>query len=764
MLSSSLSHIIFQSFLLGVFLSIFLYHVVMYVINRSRAFLYYLLYAFSLICCLYFHPSNVLFSLLHPDLFAIEAVWQYIQLFAGAGIVIFYILFCISLIDYETWKPQLLKWLRVLVVLFIVDLLLALLSVTAWGFDYSAFGSLLQGFISVLRTLFFWAAVGFLLFTVIHYLLADDRLTQYLGLSSLFLLIGGAVFALSDYRFNPFAPAVNNYHFFQVTVILQLMTFGFLLSYRERRIKEEKVELEAVDAAKSRFFANISHEFRTPLTLILSPVSDLLNKMSSGPNRMRLELIRHNAQRLLQLVNQILDLARLEANQMKVSLQAVELAARSRQWIAAFESIAADKKIDLAFDASPDEIWMSFDPDHLEKMITNLLSNAVKYTPEGGKIHFSVELDAANDQIAIKVEDSGAGIPQELIPHIFDRYYQSDNSSFTTDQPGTGIGLALTKELVELHNGKIEVQSSPGVGASFTLRFPYVPVQPQEDKPDFSFRKKVAGKAKIRDNDPIREALNFAQNKPLILLIEDNRAMAGYLQDILNESFQVVIAEDGAAGIRLAKERVPDIIISDVMMPKKDGFEVTEELKRFEVTSHIPIILLTGKASPDSKLYGLKTDADAYLTKPFHAEELKVRIDNLLRNRKRLQSYFSKHLLFPSNPEKVQSQEAAFLQKLFSVIDAHLSDENFTVEALARALSLDRSQLYRKLQALLDKSPSELIRLYRLQKAKELLEVKAGTVSEIAYRVGFKDAAYFSRCFKEVFGYPPSGMRTLGGA
>lgn len=759
MLSSSLSHIIFQSLLLGVFLSIFLYHVVMYVINRSRAFLYYLLYAFSLICCLYFHPSNVLFSLLQPELFASEAVWQYIQLFAGAGIVIFYILFCISLIDYETWKPHLLKWLRILVVLFIVDLVLALVSVTAWGFDYSPYGTLLQGFISVIRTLFFWAAVGFLLFTVINYLLADDRLTQYLGLSSLFLLIGGAIFALSDYRFNPFAPAVNNYHFFQVTVILQLMTFGFLLSYRELKMKKEKVELEAVDAAKSRFFANISHEFRTPLTLILSPVSDLLNKRPSGPNRMRLELIQNNARRLLQLVNQILDLARLEANQIKVNLQPVELAARSRQWIAAFESIAADKKIDLAFNSSPDEIWMSFDPDHLEKMITNLLSNAVKYTPEGGEIRLSVELDVSDDQVAIKVEDSGAGIPQKLIPHIFDRYYQSDNTNFTTDQPGTGIGLALTKELVELHNGYIEVQSSPGVGTTFILAFPYVPVQPVEDTPGFSSLGKVTGKLKISDDDALREALSFAQNMPLILLIEDNRAMAGYLQDILNDSFQVVIAEDGAAGIRLAKEKVPDIIITDVMMPKKDGFEVTEELKSFEATSHIPIIILTGKASRDSKLHGLKKDADEYLTKPFNAVELKIRIRNLLRNRKRLQTYFGKNLLFKSSPEKVHSQESVFLQKIFAVIDRNLGDENFTVESLAQALSLDRSQLYRKLQALVDKSPSELIRVYRLHRAKELLEGDAGSVSEIAYRVGFKDAAYFSRCFKEVFGYPPSQVK-----
>lgn len=761
---SELNSIIAQSFLLGVFLSIFLYHLILYIYNRRRSFLFYNLYTFFLILCFYIHPYNTLFGFALPQLAANERVWQYIQLFSGAGIVIFYLLFIARFI-HDHWKPKFRKYLNTLAVLFALDLLLALLQVQIWGIDYYnwtfegwSFASGMRILLSAVRGLFFWSSCAFLLTIILMYILARDRIVRILGLSSLMLIAGGMVFALLDYGISLGGNPLINYWIFQISSALQLMTFALLLGYRERKIELEKSHLASLEAAKSRFFADVSHEFRTPLTLILGPVSDLLKEDRLPAERDILQMVHKNARDLLRLINQILELSKLDSGTLSLKTIPENLVLFCRQIVTGFTSLAVSKKITLTFEADPEDIWFSFDPKHFEKIIVNLMSNALKYTPSGGTIYFSLQVVSSQRQLVIQVKDTGIGVQEDLLPHIFDRFYSADQADLTTDVPSTGIGLALTKELVELHGGKIRVESQLNRGTTFILTFPYGKLAAVSTASE-----KVI--IQVAEAQPLVAAasLSMLTEKPLVLVIEDNEDMLLYIQNAIGSSYEIITANDGEAGVALALARIPDLIITDVMMPRKSGFTVTSELKNLEATSHIPIIILTGKSSHGSRLQGLEIDADAYLVKPFDTSELLIRIENLLRNRQRLQAYYSKHWLSESAPGEVTSREENFISKVLAIVDDNLDNEHFTIAALAKALLLDRSQLYRKLEAITGKSPSLFIRSYRLQHAKLLLEANTMTVTQIAYQVGFKDVAYFSRCFKEEFGYSPSQAKKRHG-
>jgi len=563
------------------------------------------------------------------------------------------------------------------------------------------------------------------------------------------------VFSLSDYDLHLLGSAARSYQFFEATCLIQLMTFGLVLSQERRQTEEQRQRLQALDALKSRFFANVSHEFRTPLTLILGPVREWLAEGPAPRQQERLHLIQQQAQRLLRLINQILDLARLEADQLIADKQPGDLVAFVRTVCASFESLAQSRAIALQVEAAPPTLGLAFDHDHWEKILTNLLQNALKHTPPGGSVRVTVAREEPQQALRLTVADTGPGIAPELLPHLFDRFYQAETPTQRSDLPSTGIGLALTQELVHLHGGKIAVQSQPGQGSTFVITLPYLPVAlPASPRlPQGNDAPAIPTSAA-----PLWSGPDY-QTKPRLLIVEDNPELLGYLRRLLAADFALSEATDGQAGLAQAIAEVPDLLLTDLMMPQQDGYQLTKALKAHELNSHIPVLILTGKASTDSRQQGWAVDADEYLTKPFDPQELRARLHNLLRNRQRLQAYYRKQGFAPKDAAPLPSQEQAFMQKVLAVVEAELANEHFTVQALADRLALSRTQLYRKLDAITGQDPQRFIRSYRLRQAHRLLEAEAATVAEIAYQVGFKDPSYFSRCFKQAFGYAPSRVR-----
>ena len=527
--------------------------------------------------------------------------------------------------------------------------------------------------------------------------------------------------------------------------------------------KFEAQKLHEVDELKSRFFTNISHEFRTPLTLILGPVKQMIEKLNEGKMKDDLGIVHRNANKLLELVNQLLDISKLESGNMKLQTVPQNIVPLVKALALSFTSYAQRKTITLKFTSSEAEIVVYIDKDKIEKIITNILSNAFKFTPEGGTIEVAVRTDERNSNIIIS--DTGVGIPREKISKIFNRFYQVDGSH-TREQEGTGIGLSLTKELVELHKGNIEIESEEGKGTTFTVCIPLGKdhlkpgeiIKAEEEK---DYEKEIITPVVVDVSNKEKEQKNGMQlfekeSLPLLLIVEDNSDVRNYIKDNLNKEYRVLEAVDGEDGWDKATEHTPDLIVSDVMMPNMDGFKLCEKLKTDERTSHIPVILLTAKAAKEDKLEGYETGADDYIMKPFEPDELKARIKNLIEQRERLHAYFKRRGIFDLEESKITSVDKKFLQKIYNAISHHISDSSFGIESIVETLSVSRSVLYRKILSLTGESPGELIRQIRLKKAAELIEQKFGNLSEIALEVGFTNPAYFSEAFKKQFGISPS--------
>ncbi len=546
------------------------------------------------------------------------------------------------------------------------------------------------------------------------------------------------------------------------------------------RVESEK--LKELDSLKSRFFANISHEFRTPLTLILGPLENLRSgRLKDDPDK-QYGMMQRNAHRLLRLINQLLDLSKLEAGKLTLEASYGNLVPFVKGLVYSFESLARHKEIALHFESDPNEIMGYFDRDKLEKIITNLLSNAFKFTPGGGEIIVvvsiadrGVQLNAATittEFVQITISDTGSGIPSKKMPHIFERFYQADNS-YVKDQQGSGIGLTLTKELVELHKGEIRVSSEIDKGTEFVICLPLgkdhlkqeeilessASVELHRGAP-LSYLEELSESEAITDasstlSSPSEEIRN-GEEVNIILVVEDNSDMLAYINEQLSDAYQIIEAEDGQEGLKKSIDQIPDLIISDVMMPKMDGYQLCEKIKTEECTSHIPVILLTAKSSGDSKVEGLQLGADDYLIKPFDSQELRVRVKNLIEQRQKLRQRFGKEIKLQPKDIAITSADEKFLQRALELIDQHISDEVFTVEQFGREIGLSRAQLHRKLKGLTDHAPVEFIRIIRLKRAAQLLEQDYGTVAEIAYEVGFSDPSYFTRCFRRQFGILPS--------
>ncbi|MEO6287941.1 MAG: substrate-binding domain-containing protein [Dyadobacter sp.] len=563
-----------------------------------------------------------------------------------------------------------------------------------------------------------------------------------------------------------------------VTLALALL-FGALSFYslRENRkinkrlesqnheISDQKNQIEQLaqragieNEAKLKFFTNISHEFRTPLTLILAPVEDILSndKIRDPLIRQELSLIRKNTLRLLRLVNQLMDFRKLGSNKMKLRAGEQNLVAFVRDIMVSFEKIASRRKIDFQLISSDPEIRVWFDATMLDKVIFNLLSNAFKFTPDKGRIYLYINTSADNTQI--RVEDNGIGMTPSEIAHAFEVFYQGENSYKTL---GTGLGLALSKELITLHQGRISVRSEPGRETCFTIELPLGSTHLQQDElqdepiEDISIARNFE-LSEDTNAELIPVPITGQPKEQSVLLIEDNADLVRLMEQKLQNSYQIYKAADGEEGLRMAFEHIPDLIICDVMLPGKDGLSVSVMLKTDFRTSHIPVIMLTAKTTTEQQIEGIQTGVDAYITKPFNLQYVAELIRALLKNRAILREHYTSELPIESstvnNPNKLDKK---FITQFTAYIEENYGNSELSVEDIGRDLGMSRVQLYRKVKALLGMSVNEYIQQLRLNKAKFLLRRDDLTVSDIAYKVGFSSPTYFSTAFKTKYNQTP---------
>jgi signal transduction histidine kinase/DNA-binding response OmpR family regulator len=569
---------------------------------------------------------------------------------------------------------------------------------------------------------------------------------------------------------------------------LIVMVVGTYIRFSIKRVKlqqqlafeqQEANRVRELDTLKTQLFTNMTHEFRTPLTIIIGMAQQVMDNPKQH-FKGGMKMILSNGQNLLGLVNKMLNLSKLESGKMTLDLVQKDVVLFLRNIVESFRSYTAKKEIQLHFLPEVDQVMMDFDPDKLQQIVSNLISNASKFTPDGGHIYFSIRQEGGN--INIRVKDTGRGIPLEDQVKIFDRFYQVDNSS-TRQHEGTGIGLALCKDLATLMGGQITVQSPPvgtKKGSEFTVSLPIKQRALIEETTQTAPLERFS-KVPIR-NAPLKYPVNVEavkapaplgrkqqkhsenNEKPLILLVEDNADVVAYIATCLGD-YRLVVAENGQEGFEMATEMIPDLIISDVMMPIMDGLELCQKLKSDNRTDHIPVIILTARADMDSKIEGLELGANAYLPKPFEKQELLLTLKNLFNLRNRLRRHYQ-NVVGPvekSHTEvekfELQNKEDAFVIEVQEIIGMHLNDFNFSVEHLAKKLNLSHSQFGRKLDALTGFTPNRFIRYVRLKKAKELLLNKELSITSIAYDCGFNDPSYFTRVFKKEVGKTPMEWR-----
>ncbi|MCP5045883.1 MAG: response regulator, partial [bacterium] len=563
------------------------------------------------------------------------------------------------------------------------------------------------------------------------------------------------------------------------------------------QLQQQSEKLKELDRVKSRFFANISHEFRTPLTLIMGPLEQVLSDYPDDEKlEKKVDLSLRNSRRLLALINQLLDLSKLDSGKMRLQALKQNILPYLKGLVGSFESLTQQKRLNLSFHSKEEEIILYFDAEKLDRAIINLIANAVKFTPGGGEVIVNaVSRDEPVEHfpsgyLEITVSDTGTGIPPDQLPYIFDRFYQARGSgggrSGQSKHKGTGIGLALVHEVVGLHHGDVRVESEEGSGARFIVRLPLgsghlepeeitgegnMPGMPirnggiplpdafeigleQEEDENERNRQETHGKEEENGNDT---------GKNVILVVEDNPDVRRYIREPLESDYIVKEAANGRSGIEKAKMFIPDLIISDVMMPEADGYELCDTLKKDIGTSHIPIILLTAKASDESVIEGLETGADDYITKPFNPKILLTRIRNLIDLRRGLQERVQREMVLQPTDIEVSSIDQEFMKSLKQVMEANLQDPDFGIDKLTKELYMSRATLNRKIKALTGESTNQFIQSYRIKRAAQLLKANFGNVTEVAFEVGFSSSAYFTKCFKDKFHRLPHAFQAAEG-
>lgn len=572
----------------------------------------------------------------------------------------------------------------------------------------------------------------------------------------------------------PFWKTNLAYTLYLLFALLLLLGFRHALLMRERlkndlKIKElEKRKIEEVNQLKLSFFTNISHEFRTPLTLIAGPVDQMLHNVKlPGELKNQLHIVQRNTRRLLRLVNQLLEFRKIDDNKEELRPERRDLVRFVQSVKQAFDGLAESKQIRYALETNNEELWTMFDPDKLEKIIYNLLSNAFKFATNEVTIRIGEDAQKPGF-IFISVQDDGAGIPKERQPYIFERFYQATQErdpNKSAHKAGTGIGLAFTKALVEMHGGYIHLQSQEQEGSCFTVNLPHKQIMQIPSTPKVNLEPQAFAFGKVAEEAfgleaPVGETTLQTPaspgEQPLMLIVEDNPEVRAFIQLSFQSSYRVMEAENGVIGFQKAVKHLPDIIISDIMMPEKDGITLCRELKVDDRTSHIPLLLLTANTNEERWLQGLETGADDYVTKPFKIRFLKARISNLINTRKLLKRHFSRTILAPEEVA-LPSPDEAFINKAIAVIETHMSDSEFGVDQFARELGMSRSVLYRKFSALTDQSVKEFVNMIRMKRAAQLLKSLARmSVAEVAFSVGFSDPQYFSKKFKNFYHMTPT--------
>lgn len=529
-------------------------------------------------------------------------------------------------------------------------------------------------------------------------------------------------------------------------LLIGIMVYIYRTILMKRRIEED------ANKAKLQFFTNISHELRTPLTLIADPVNYIIHDDNlNSQQRSMLLIVQRNVLVLTQLVSEILDFRKVQNGKMELRLSDFNLSESMKQWIMLFSASAQKKHIAISMNA-PDAVMLRADQDKIERICYNLLSNALKYTSEGGEITLTAKEE--NGRVMISVADNGCGISSDELPYIFDRFYQAKNAG-----RGTGIGLAIVKAFTELHHGEVSATSIEGKGSTFTIHIPVrqkgevtnQPTEKIEQLVEPSSAQEVPNQA--RHIDELIQP--YQTDKPEVLIIDDNIDIRTYLRSVLSEKYNVSEAADGKAGLELARKIVPDIVLSDIMMPVMDGLAFCQQLKTDKAISHIPVILLTARSLDEQRAEGYEHGADAYLSKPFSLRLLFSRIDNLIQSRKKLSKLFSNSDENDAFEKLSNETDKTFAAQLRKIIQDNLSDNEFNVERIGDEIGLSRVQLYRKVKALTGYSPVEMLRKARLTRARHLLRTTEKTVSEVAYAVGFSTPSYFSKCYKDEFGESP---------
>jgi DNA-binding response OmpR family regulator len=534
-------------------------------------------------------------------------------------------------------------------------------------------------------------------------------------------------------------------------------------------------QLEEATQTKLIFFTNISHEFRTPLTLILGTLDNMINSREYNEDQLnQLKLIHRNGIRLLRLINQLLDFRKLEKAKMKLQAANHDFSSFLQGVVNSFIDLAQRKDIKLKLEKTDYIEDLYFDKDKLDKVIFNLLSNAFKFTPQGGEISIKVKLDSMflgseeSSAVSIIISDTGIGMSKEVLNRVFERYFHYQDKQ-QEQFPGSGIGLALAKGLIELHHGRISVESIEQQGTTFNV---FLPLGKKHLRPD-EFAEPGIMDQQSTGHRSIPEETDFTPDfdrkddikieqksedgeKSTVLIVEDNEDVRNFIKDSLGDQYEIVEAENGKLGLEKINEENPDLVISDVMMPVMDGFEMIRQIRSDLKTSHIPVIVLTARASMEHKLEGLELGADSYIPKPFNSRHLQVRVKKLIESRLKIRDHYRDKLSFDDNNENsIGKIDRRFMNKAIKSIEDNIQNPDFNVEELSQLLGLSRVHLYRKIKQLTGMSASEFIRSVRLKRSKQLLRDRGLTVSEIAYEVGFSSPSYFTKCFKEMFNLSP---------
>ena len=705
--------------------------------------------------------------------------WRYTDLTLGGGFAALHFLFISEFVDLKKHLPNGHQILMILLSIVGIFILLDWLVLFYFqNLDWSKNMERVGQFITLLTTPY----ILILLFKV-NTPYAKILRKAYIAFLLLFLFI--PMLFIYDYDLKiSYAPNLFKGNFLpvQIGVIFENIIFIWLFVHRAKISLLEKARLQqelAVTEERSEHFkkmldfsskmiTNISHEFRTPLTLIKAPLEDLLTSRQHDKEWMTFYRMHENAERLLNLVNQLLELSLLESGILKLENEPQEIYQFLRHLAGNFQSLAEQKQLTYKIKIPKEKTILSFDKDKLEKTVLNFLSNALKFSPEKGWVVFKANF---SKKLILEIGNNGTVIPKQEQTKIFDRFYQAGD----TRHQGAGIGLALAKEFVDLYDGKISVTSDETNGTWFKVELPLEKIKMQtienqeivfpipstlKTVSNISNDEKLLSDRKTLIGQIENPSAKLEDEKPLLLIVEDHEEVRQYIHSKLENNFKILEAENGQLGWELATEHLPDLIISDLMMPVMDGISFCKKIKKDIRTDHIPFILLTAKVDIDSRLEGLEIGADDYLEKPFNSQELIVRSKNLIVQRKKVQERFQQKIELQPSPIHVSSAEEKFLKKVISFIETNLNNTDLSVDDIAKEMNLSRTHLYRKLKAISGMSPSEFIRNFRLEKAAQLIKNKTDTISQIAFQVGFSNPSYFSKCFKEKYNIAPSAYKT----